>query len=183
MSSAPPRNLAHLTFRDAREEDVPALVALIQSAYRGEESRVGWSTEADLIGGIRIDADGVRTIIRAPDSRLVVVADAGETISCFQLERRGEWAYFGLFAVRPGLQGAGVGRRVIGEAEGMARARWGAREVRMTVIAQRVELIAWYERCGYRRTGRLSPFPYGDERVGTPLRDDLVFEELVKPLS
>ncbi|MGW5676484.1 GNAT family N-acetyltransferase [Streptomyces sp. NPDC003860] len=183
MSSAPPRNLAHLTFRAAQEEDVPALVALVQSAYRGEESKLGWSSEADLIAGIRIDAEGVRTIIRASDSRLVVVADGSETVSCFHLERRGEWAYFGLFAVRPGLQGVGVGRRVIAAAEEMARAEWSAREVRMTVIAQRVELIAWYERCGYRRTGRLSPFPYGDERVGTPLRDDLVFEELVKELG
>ncbi|MFI1019016.1 GNAT family N-acetyltransferase [Streptomyces sp. NPDC020965] len=180
--TAPPGS-GELTFRDAVEDDVPTLLALIQSAYRGDDSRRGWTTEADLLGGGRTDARGVRAIIDAPDSRLLVVLREGMTIACCQLERRGDVAYFGLFAVRPELQGGGLGRRVIAEAERTAREGWGTREMQMTVISVREELIAWYERRGYRRTGELSPFPYGDETCGEPFRDDLAFELLVKDLT
>jgi ribosomal protein S18 acetylase RimI-like enzyme len=76
-----------------------------------------------------------------------------------------------------------VGKAVIAEAERLAAQRWGVREMHMTVITVREELIAWYERRGYRRTGKLSPFPYGDERFGLPKREDLEFELLVKPLD
>jgi hypothetical protein len=71
---------------------------------------------------------------------------------------------------------------IIEEAQRSARETWGAREMHMTVISVREDLIAWYERRGYRRTGRTTPFPYGDERSGIPLRDDLHFELLVKEL-
>jgi ribosomal protein S18 acetylase RimI-like enzyme len=88
-----------------------------------------------------------------------------------------------MFAVRPGSQGGGLGRRVLARAERLAREEWGVREMHMTVISVREELIAWYERRGYRRTGRMAPFPYGDERFGVPRRDDLEFELLVKELG
>ncbi|MGW4034584.1 GNAT family N-acetyltransferase [Streptomyces sp. NPDC004838] len=181
--TAPPGGSGELTFRAAVDADVPMIVDLIQSAYRGDSSRRGWTTEADLIGGTRIDAAGVREVIVSPGSRMVAVERDGEPVACFQLEHRGDAAYFGMFAVRPGLQGGGLGRLIIAEAERAAREEWGVREMHMTVISLRDELIAWYERRGYRRTGELTPFPYGDERVGTPFRDDLTFELLVKDLG
>ncbi|MDN3292879.1 GNAT family N-acetyltransferase [Streptomyces ficellus] len=179
---------AELTYRDATEADIPALVALIESAYRGESSRAGWTTEADILQGQRTDPDGVREVIASSGSRLLVVerggeAGGGEPIACCQLEHRGDAAYFGMFAVRPGLQGGGVGRRVLAEAERYVTAEWGVREMHMTVISVRDDLIAWYERRGYRRTGVMTPFPYGDERFGLPQRDDLRFELLVKELT
>ena len=172
-----------LTFRDATDVDVDALVALIESAYRGDSSRTGWTSEADLIEGQRTDPEGVREVVEGVGSRLLTVERDGTIIACCQLERRGENAYFGMFAVSPGLQGAGVGKAVLAEAERTARATWGALEMHMTVISAREDLIAWYERRGYRRTGRMSSFPYGDERFGIPQRDDLQFELLVKPLA
>ncbi|WP_438489032.1 GNAT family N-acetyltransferase [Streptomyces sp. S186] len=172
-----------LTFRDATEADVPALVALVESAYRGDASRAGWTTEADLLDGRRTDADGVAEVVRNDSGRLLVAERDGELVACCQLEHRGDHVYFGMFAVRPALQGAGLGKVIIAEAERTAAATWGAPEMRMTVIRQREELIAWYERRGYRRTGRFSPFPYGDERFGIPQRADLEFELLVKPLG
>ncbi|MFG3509745.1 GNAT family N-acetyltransferase [Streptomyces sp. NPDC047821] len=183
MDTAPPQGTDELIYRDATEADVPALVALVESAYRGDSSRAGWTTEADILQGQRTDPDGVRDVITGPGSRLLVVERAGEPIACCQLEHRGDAAYFGMFAVRPGLQGGGVGRRVLAEAERLAVAAWGVREMHMTVISVRDELIAWYERRGYRRTGRTTPFPYGDERFGLPQRDDLEFELLVKNLA
>ncbi|OII63040.1 GNAT family N-acetyltransferase [Streptomyces sp. CC53] len=171
------------TYRDAVEADVPALVALVESAYRGDASRAGWTTEADILDGRRTDAEGVRAVITTPGSRLLTAERDGAIVACCQLEHRGDAAYFGMFAVRPGLQGGGLGRQVLAEAERRARAEWGVREMHMTVISVREELIAWYERRGYRRTGRMTPFPYGDERFGLPRRDDLRFELLVKDLT
>ncbi|MEU6892719.1 GNAT family N-acetyltransferase [Streptomyces sp. NPDC046557] len=179
MSTAHP---AALSYRPAVQTDVPDLVALVESAYRGDASRAGWTTEADYLDGQRTDPEGVRQIIGAADGMLLVVERAGELVACCQLEHRGDHAYFGMFAVRPGLQGGGLGKDVLAEAERRAREQWGAKEMRMTVVNVREELIAYYERRGYRRTGELSPFPYGDERFGIPLRTDLAFELLVKSL-
>jgi ribosomal protein S18 acetylase RimI-like enzyme len=181
MDTAPPR-AARLTFRDATGSDVPALVALVESAYRGDASRAGWTTEADLLEGQRTDPEGVAAVVRSEESRMLLVEEDGALIACCQLEHRGTHAYFGMFAVRPDLQGAGLGKVIIAEAERTVRAEWGADEMHMTVISAREDLIAWYERRGYRRTGRMSPFPYGDERFGIPQRDDLQFELLVKEL-
>ncbi|MFF5609064.1 GNAT family N-acetyltransferase [Streptomyces cellulosae] len=174
---------AALTFRDATDADVDALVELIESAYRGESSRAGWTTEADILDGQRTDRDGVLEVVKAADSRLLTVEREGRIVACCQLEHRGDHAYFGMFAVSPALQGAGLGRTVIAEAERQAREDWGVTEMHMTVISVREDLIAWYERRGYRRTGRTTPFPYGDERFGVPQRDDLEFELLVKELT
>ncbi|MFE0450706.1 GNAT family N-acetyltransferase [Streptomyces sp. NPDC058914] len=172
-----------LTFRDATEDDVDALVALVESAYRGESSRAGWTTEADILEGQRTDPEGVLDVIRSPAGRLLTAERGGRLVACCQLEHRGEHAYFGMFAVSPTAQGGGLGRTVLAEAERLARESWGVTEMHMTVISVRDDLIAWYERRGYRRTGRMTPFPYGDERFGIPQRDDLRFELLVKPLA
>ncbi|MFJ9019675.1 GNAT family N-acetyltransferase [Streptomyces sp. NPDC102259] len=171
------------TFRDAVDDDVDALVALIESAYRGDTSRAGWTTEADILHGQRTDPDGVLAVIKAPDSRLLTVERQGRIVACCQLEHRGGHAYFGMFAVSPTVQGTGLGGTVMAEAERQARENWGVTEMHMTVISVREDLIAWYERRGYRRTGRMTPFPYGDERFGIPQRDDLQFELLVKELG
>ncbi|EIM00122.1 GCN5-like N-acetyltransferase [Rhodanobacter sp. 115] len=103
-----------------------------------------------------------------------------ELLASCHVERQADGGYFGMFAVDPLQQGGGVGKAVLAEAERMARERWQCRAMHMTVIEQRAELIAWYERRGYRRTGQYKPFPYGDERFGIPLRDDLRFEVLIK---
>lgn len=171
------------TFRTAGAADVPALVALIQSAYRGDSSRAGWTTEADILGGQRTDPEAVASVVNDPASRMLVVETDGAVAACCQLENRDGHAYFGMFAVDPARQGGGLGRQVLAEAERLAREEWGAAEMHMTVISVREDLIAWYVRRGYVRTGRTSPFPYGDERFGLPKRDDLEFELLVKKLG
>jgi ribosomal protein S18 acetylase RimI-like enzyme len=173
-----------LVFRFADEHDVPAVVALIESAYRGESSRAGWTTEADLIDGQRTDAAAVVTVVRTPGSVMLVGEADGQLVGCCQLERRpaGE-VYFGMFSVRPGRQGQGLGREILAEAERLAREDWGARIMVMAVLAQRPDLIAWYERRGFLLTGETRPFPYGDVRAGLPRRADLSFVVLAKPLA
>ncbi|NBU24797.1 MAG: GNAT family N-acetyltransferase [Gammaproteobacteria bacterium] len=185
--------------RPARLDDADALSALVNSAYRGDSSRVGWTTEADLLGGQRTDPEALREFIAAGETsgdRVLLVHDGAAAIAapgapqtaaaidaCVQLERHGDEAYLGMFTVRPTLQGGGLGRLLLAGAERDARRRWGVTAVHMTVIAQRPELIAWYERRGYRATGETVPFPYGDARFGEPRRDDLHFVVLRKALA
>jgi GNAT superfamily N-acetyltransferase len=180
MSSTLERPAA--TFRLATPGDVAVIVPLVESAYRGDVSRKGWTTEADLLDGQRTDAAGVAELITKPGSCMLLAECDGALLACANLERRGEAGYFGMFSVRPDLQGAGIGRATLAEAERLARDDWHCREMHMTVISVRDELIAWYERRGYKRTGIHSPFPYGDERFGIPKRGDLRFELLVKAL-
>ena len=172
-----------LQFRTATPADIADVVALVESAYRGEGSKQGWTTEADLLDGQRTDAAGVGALVGRRDARVLLAEADGAIVACAQLEHEGDTGYFGMFSVRPRLQGAGVGRAVLVEAERIARDEWGCRTMRMTVISVRDELIAWYERRGYARTGEYSPFPYGDERFGIPKRDDLRFELLRKTLA
>jgi ribosomal protein S18 acetylase RimI-like enzyme len=174
-----------LTIRIATADDVPAIVELVESAYRGDASRVGWTTEADLLDGQRTDAEAVAETVAAESSVVLVdVDESGVLVGCCQLDRADDGvAHFGMFAVRPGRQGGGVGRELLAAAERHAHSAFGAGAVEMTVIAQRGELITWYERRGYRQTGATRPFPYGDERFGIPRRDDLHFVVLSKPLT
>ena len=171
-----------LEFRNAGVGDIEAIVALVTSAYRGESSRAGWTTEADLLEGARIDATVLRGDIEREGSRVLLAERDGRLLACAHVALDGDAGYFGMFSVVPGLQGAGIGSRLLAECERIVAGEWRLPRMRMTVIDVRDALIAYYERRGYRRTGVHKPFPYGDERFGIPLRDDLRFEILEKPL-
>jgi ribosomal protein S18 acetylase RimI-like enzyme len=173
---------APLEFRAAGVVDIPVLVDLVTSAYRGDISRKGWTTEADLLDGNRIDPDVLRGDIERPHSRVILASRDGALLACAHVAAEDGAGYFGMFAVRPDLQGGGVGREVLAESERVVREEFGLPLMRMTVIDLRAELIAWYERRGYRRTGIKKPFPATDPRFGLPKRDDLRFEVLEKEL-
>lgn len=172
-----------LRFRTATVADVRAIADLVQSAYRGDASRVGWTTEADFLDGQRVDADGVRDVIENAGGRIVLSERDGELVGSVQVEQIDGRGYFGMFSVRPNLQGGGIGDALLREAERIVRAEFGCATMTCTVISIRAELIAWYRRRGYRSTGEFKPFPYGDERFGLPRRDDLRFEVFAKDLT
>jgi ribosomal protein S18 acetylase RimI-like enzyme len=172
-----------LKFREAVPADVRAIVALVESAYRGDASRAGWTTEADLLDGQRVDVVSVAEIVIKRGSCVLLAEIDGALVACCHLEKQGQACYFGMFSVKPTRQGSGVGKLMIVEAERIAREEWKCTKMEMTVISVRDELIAWYERRGYRRSGLFKPFPYGDARFGIPKRDDLRFELMVKPLD
>ncbi len=168
----------------ATEADLDAIALLVNSAYRGDSSRAGWTTEADYLEGQRTDAERLREQITATPGAVMLTlrGDDGTLLGSVWLEPRGDdvW-YLGMFTIRPDIQAQGLGRTLLDEAERFARAR-GARRMRISVIQLRESLIAWYERRGFRATGESVPFPYGDERNGIPLRDDLqllVFEKFL----
>ena len=172
-----------LITRPAATADAPTLVALVNSAYRGDSSKAGWTTEADLLDGQRVDIEGLAGTIASPGNVVLLHERDHAPVACVHLERTGEDCYLGMLTILPAMQGAGIGRQMLEAAERWAVEHWSSRTMFMTVIVQRSELIAWYQRRGYRRTGERKPFPYGDERFGLPRRDDLAFEVLRKPLS
>jgi len=169
-------------FRAANNNDVDTIVELVESAYRGDASRVGWTTEADFLDGRRTGSDDVLAQIARPRSRILLAERDGELLASAHVADEDGAGYFGMFSVQPGLQNTGIGKSMLAEAERIAREEWKLPSMRMTVIDIRAELIAWYERRGYRRTGITKPFPYGDARFGIPKRDDLRFEILEKSL-
>lgn len=172
-----------LSFRTASVSDIPAVVALVTSAYRGEESKVGWTTEANLIDGQRLDADMLRPEIERPDSHVLLGLLDGEIVASTHVcSVRPGTANVGLYAVRPGLQGGGLGKQMLVEAERVARQEWDVSELELTVIDIRDELVAFYERRGFERTGEHLPLSYGDERFGTPRVPDLRMEVMRKAL-
>lgn len=169
----------------AQPADAGAICRLVNSAYRGETSRQGWTTEADLLDGQRTDEPAIAGIIAAPDQCILTarpdIAGADEIVGCVHLALREGSGYLGMLTVHPARQARGLGKLLIQEAEARSRGQ-GCRELRMTVITLRPELLAYYERRGFRRTGETVPFPYGDPRFGLPRRPDLEMEVLAKVL-
>lgn len=174
--------MSTLTFRAATLADIPALITLVTSAYRGDASRAGWTTEADMLDGARIDAYDLQADIERPRNTVLLAERNGALVACAHVADESGKGYFGMFSVDPAQQGGGIGKQVMDAAEAHAAREWGVPVMQMTVIDIRDELIAFYERRGYARTGIKKPFPYGDERFGIPKRDDLRFEVLEKPL-
>jgi ribosomal protein S18 acetylase RimI-like enzyme len=170
-----------LRFRKARVADAPVVAALVNSGYRGEVSRAGWTTEADYLVGKRTDEDEVRSLIESPDSIVLLCLQGDEIVGSVHLHREGDAAYLGMFVVSPTLQGQGIGKQFLSAAEETVQSEWASKRIFMTVISLREALIAYYERRGYRRTGRFEPFPIEDKR-STALVSDLRFEVLEKEL-
>ena len=164
-------------------DDLPALHALIERSYRGESAKVGWSHEADLLGGQRTDLAALGEMLADPAQYLLIFRDNEHLRACVALTDKGDGlAYLGMLTVDPKRQSAGLGRIMLAAAEDHAAAQLGATRIEMTVIVQRAELIGWYERRGYALTGQRRPFP-DDPRFGLPKRDDLEFVVLEKKLT
>ncbi len=188
---SPSQSEHNLSFRKASVQDAPAIAELVNSAYRGDSSRQGWTTEADLISGQRTDCLAIEDIILSPHQWILVGEDkassnpieSGRLVVTALLEKvKPEVCYFGMFAVSPSLQAKGVGKIFIEAAEKFAREELGSQWMEMTVISLRTELMAWYERRGYEKMNEFRPFPYGDERNGTPLRSDITLQVFLKRL-
>lgn len=183
-----PTAIPDLHFRVATAADLPLVHTLVESAYRGDESRLGWTTEADLLAGTRIDDGSLLAKITNPAGAVLLAytttttttspppssseREAAETLlGCCEISQQhpssSKSAYFALFAVSPRQQNAGVGRRVLAHAEAYAAREWGVARVELTVVAARAELLAWYVRRGYRVTGVERPFPEEElEKMG-----------------
>jgi GNAT superfamily N-acetyltransferase len=171
--------MTDLSFRYARRADAPAIVDLIERAYRSPDGAGKWTSEADLLTGPRTSIEEITDLIDREDSRFLLAEGAGALRGCCLLQglnrepehlARNNAAYFGMFAINPDLHGGGLGKTIIAEAEQRVRDLWDCNQMVMTVINLRKELIAWYERRGYRLTGATLPFPFS-ETSGETTRD------------
>ena len=168
----------------ATDADLPAIVDLMNVAFRGTGEKRSWCIEGEFIKGTRTSESLLREEIAAGAHLLLVKDEATSTLKgCVTLKAKSpEVWYLGALTVDPALQNAGFGRELLRASEEYAAQR-GARTIEMTVVNVRDTLIAWYERRGYRLTGERRPFPYGDTRFGVPTRDDLEFVVLERHLS
>lgn len=156
--------MSELVIRAGTADDLPHLHPVIERAYRGEEARAGWTHEADLLDGERTDLAALQAILGDDATRLLVAHDGVTPIGCVQVsDHGGGTAYLGLLCIEPRLQAAGLGRQLIAAAEAYARAVFDAVRIEMTVIENRTELIAYYERRDYVRTGERRTFPIAVE--------------------
>ncbi len=180
--------------REANLSDTSKLHQLVNSAYRGDSSKQGWTTEADILGGQRIDEARLTEILKDPKQTILcLIADRNtdaqigseDILGCVCLEKtedeRGLGCYLGMLTINPAAQAVGFGKILLSESEAFAQS-WGAKFLEISVIQVRTELIRWYERRGFQATGAVEPFPYGDARFGLPKRDDLHFVMFAKPL-
>jgi ribosomal protein S18 acetylase RimI-like enzyme len=164
----------------ATVEDAPILSNLVNSAYRGDSSRQGWTTETDLLDGTRIDFRAIAEMINRHGTTILKYVEDGTILGCVELEHKGHRLYLGMLTVEPDLQGKGIGKALLGAAEMEAR-RLKCTRVSMTVISIREELIAWYLRHGYHDTGQRKPFEVPDSRWGIP-KQELEFAVLEKEI-
>lgn len=152
----------------ADEKDIDSLVSLMDSAYRGENSKQGWTSEANLfIGNKRTDETTVANLLKKPGAVfLKYLNEEGKLEGCVLLNKKDNRIYLGMFSVSPSAQGKGIGKKMLAAADDYAR-KHNCSSIFMTVITVREELIAWYEKNGYKKTGKILPFPV-DERYGIP---------------
>ncbi|HEY8099037.1 MAG TPA: GNAT family N-acetyltransferase [Methylobacter sp.] len=170
-----------LSISKAEKQDAGQIAALINSAYRGESSKQGWTTEADLLAGRRTDAEEILRLISTDDSIFLLCKTKAELVGSVHLQKQGTQVYLGMLAVSPTLQGKGIGKQLLEAAEQVAQETWAVNKSVMTVIACRIELISFYERRGYRCTGLSKEFPANPE-LWTPKVADLRLEVLEKVL-
>lgn len=161
--------------------DAFALNELVNSAYRGDSSRQGWTTEADLLDGSRVTPDLMEEILTKPDTTVLKYSEGSKILACVELRKTSSKLYLGMLTVSPTLQGKGIGKVMLSEAEAEAK-RQGCKSLFMTVISIRKELIDWYKRHGYAETGERKPFNMPDTRWGVP-KQPLEFIVLQKSIE
>ena len=158
--------------------DAAELSALINSAYRGETSKKGWTTEADLLEGTRTTPKELATIITTPHHYLLKFIRDEKIIGSVLLIAKKEVLYLGMLTVSPELQNSGIGKQLLQAAEQLAQ-QLELSKIQMTVIGIRKELLAWYIRNGYEDTGVREPFPFGegDKALTSEPLDFIVLEK------
>jgi GNAT superfamily N-acetyltransferase len=170
-------------FRKAVLADVEAIVKLVNIAYRGESSRAGWTTEADILDGLRTSVHEVERLIASEDTIVLLCLNDDELLGsiCLERDKAQAIAHIGMFVVNPLMQANGIGKRLLTEAESLAQREWSIGKFQMHVITIRRELIEFYERRGYQRTGIVNEFPVNPE-VWQPKLAGLQLETLEKTI-
>ncbi len=168
----------------ASEADIPALNKLVNSAYRGESSKKGWTTEADFLDGTRTDEDGILEMLQHPNSTIMKCEVSNNLVGCVYLEIQNKKLYLGMLTTNPEWQGKGVGKKLLFAAEEHALKN-GCNCITMNVLTGRKELIDWYLRHGYHLTNQKKPFAFDHPRYGKPKvqLEFVVIEKNIVPIQ
>jgi ribosomal protein S18 acetylase RimI-like enzyme len=166
------------TTRPATLTDIPAIVSLVNRAYRDEALR-GWTSECDIVSGERTHAEEIKFLITEPGSELLVMLMDERIYGCVHLRSQGSEVYLGMLTIDPGYQNHGLGKELLRFGEEYAQEHMGGKSISMIVVGQRTELIDFYLRRGYKRSGDTLPYPI-DQNVGQPKVDGLYLETLTK---
>ena len=154
----------------ATNKDIDKLLILVNSAYRGESAKKGWTHEANLIRGeIRIDKKSLEKMLSDSNASILKHEEDGQITGCVYLEKKNTSIYLGLLTVSPDVQAKGIGKKLLKAAEEHSILK-NCNKIEMTVISERSELIAWYERNGYHKTNQTQPFPANKE-FGIPVKE------------
>lgn len=173
-----------IRLQTATSEQATELAKLVNSAYRGEYAQLGWTTETDLLGGQRTDAESLVKLIESPLNQIEIAYDGNSQKiigSVHLIQEPPDTLYIGMLTVEPTLQGQGLGKILLNHIEQVAKA-YGFKRVRFTVIPTRTELVAFYERRGYTPTGKFEAFPQQDTKFGLPKVSGLILKEFEKIL-
>lgn len=172
----------NITLKIASQADAGEITSLVNSVYRGENAKKGWTTEADFIDGIRINDAKVKEIINSKDDIIILALISGEIIGCVQLEKTDKYSLLGMLSVDVNYQDRGIGKILITECERYTKDVWKLGEIKMKVIGRRVELLEYYNRRGYLITGEREDFGSCCDTFGEP-KEKLYFDVLAKKLS
>jgi len=166
--------------RVAEATDVQAIVQLVNQAYRPNTGAVGWTHESNWVSGGRTSVDQVMDLLLKPDSMILLKSVNSAIVACVHIEKHGSISDIGMLAVNPSQQATGIGKQMLAHAEHYARTEYGAKKFAMLVISSRIELIAFYLRRGYKKTGVLMDYPI-TAGVGIPKYSGMTIEVLEKP--
>lgn len=166
------------TLHIAKKSDSVEIASLVNRAYRPASTDFGWTHEARLVAGYRICPEQVEELLNG-DSTVLVLLQEEHIVSCVNVLVKDSVAYIGMLATEPRLQASGLGKTMMAHAESFAMEVFGVSKFKMSVLSARSELIAFYERRGYVRTGEMQDYPVS-ENVGQPLVRDLAVETLLK---
>ena len=174
--------MPNIQFRFATPDDVPAMLKIINGAYRGVPGTKAWTSEGHLVGGLRVDHERLLHYLSEKDSWFTLMLLDEKIVGSVYLTRESsDVLYFGMFAVDPKLQAQSLGKTFLAHIEEQARYKMFKR-IRITVVHPRRELIAYYERRGFVKTGITEPFPFNNDQEGRPLVENLQMVEMVKTL-
>ena len=173
----------HIEFTQADDSHVKDLAQLVNGAYRGDGSKVGWTTEADILDGQRTDVFSLKQMINREDSTILIAEDedAEQLVGCVHLEKQGNDLHLGMLTVNPEYQNKKIGKMLLSEAEALAEF-WECTNIVIEVITLRSELVSWYEKRGFKKTGETKPFPMNEPRFGIPKVDKLEFLVMKKKI-